>query len=68
MLQVSTGVITRDEFREGCRLLNLGISKEDCDALFQDIGGENSRGLTTKDLYTIVMGSDKDLTREKFGH
>ena len=44
------------------------MSTDDVDALFQDIGCMAGAGLTTKDLYAIVMGSDKDLTREKFGH
>lgn len=66
--EASTGYISRDEFREGCRILNLGMSSDDVDALFQDIGGMTGKGLTTRDLYTIVMGSDKDLTRENFGH
>jgi Ca2+-binding EF-hand superfamily protein len=66
--KVSTGYLTRDEFLEGCRILNLGMSRDDVDALFVDIGGAKGKGLTTKDLYTIVMGSDKDLTRERFGN
>ena len=43
------------------------MSKDDVDALFQDIGGTKGPGLTTKELYAIVMGSDKDLASDKIG-
>ena len=43
------------------------MSTDDVDALFQDIGGMAGAGLTTKDLYAIVMGSDRDLASDKIG-
>ena len=43
------------------------MSRDEVDALFVDIGSMKGKGITTKDLYTIVMRSDKDLTREQFG-